>query len=154
MARTYGIDIHGTLACRKADKTVGPSTLFPLLSSLMAAWYGHGDHVYIISGPPKDVVQEEIASLGLVEGKHYDDIISVVDYLKKNGAEMWEDPVGSNHWWCDKGVWNAAKGRIADYLGVDILIDDEALYQAGMPDKTTFILVSASLLGGTCDSTT
>lgn len=146
MAHTYGIDIHGTLACRRGDKSIGPSTLFPILSSLMASWVKHGDSVFIISGPPLEVIQEEIGQLGLVQGVHYSRLISVVDYLKKREIPMWEDPAGSNHWWCSKEDWNAAKGCIAAEIGIDTIIDDEPNYGDGMPPRTTFILVTASLL--------
>lgn len=147
MARTYGIDIHGTLACRRPNKTVGPSTLFPLLAPLMRAWVKKGETVYILSGPPIEVIQAEVLSLGLIKGEHYHSALSVVDFLKEHGTPMWEDPVGSNHWWADKTDWNATKGRMAVEYGIDVIIDDEPDYSGAMPESTEFVLVSTSLLG-------
>ena len=148
MPHTYGIDIHGTLACRRPDKTVGPSTLYPLLSELMKVWMAKGDTVYILSGPPFQEIQKEVASLGLIKGVHYTFLISMVDHLRVTGATMWEDPPGSNHWWTDPADWNKAKGRLAKAHGIDTIIDDEVAYREAMPPTTTFILVTAELLKG------
>lgn len=142
----YGIDIHGTLACRRSDKSVGPSTLFPLLSALMEVWVRNGDEVFVLSGPPLDVIKEEVGALGLREGQHFHRLISMVDHLRSSGERMWEDPPGSNHWWVDDAAWNTAKGRIAEALNIDVVVDDEEMYRGAMPKKTTFVLVAASLL--------
>jgi len=142
----YGIDIHGTLACRREDKSIGPSTLFPLLKPLMAALVTKGERIAIVSGPTISIIEKEVSELGLEKGVHYHRLLSVVDYLKESGVEMWEDPPGSGHWWSDPEVWNNAKGRMAEHYAIDIIIDDQAEYSPAMPDTTEFVLVAADLL--------
>lgn len=146
MPLTYGIDIHGTLADKQPDGTQEPSTLFPLLEPLMRAWVRTGQRVLIVSGPPREVIEEELEALGLRQDVHYYTIISVVDELRHRGVPMTEDPPGSNHWWCDDDDWNAAKGRICAKYGIKILIDDQLEYADAMPEETEFVHVTAGLL--------
>lgn len=136
----YGIDVHGTLACRTADG-LRPSVLSSLLVPLMAAWVKGGDEVLVLSGPPLPVILSELAALGLCPDVHFTGVVSMVDYLREGGSRMWEDPPGSNHWWCDPGEWQEAKGRICNEYGIDIVLDDTEAYRAAMPPCTTFCLV-------------
>lgn len=146
MALTYGIDVHGTLAARQPDGTQGPSTLFPLLEPLMRALRKQGERVFIVSGPPVEVIAQEIKALGLKAGVHYDALISVVDHLRDRDVDMYEKPPGSNHWWCNDGMWNGAKGWIAREYGIDVMIDDQIEYEDSMPEGTSFVLVKAEVL--------
>lgn len=146
MPLTYGIDIHGTLACRKPDKSVGASSLYPLLAPLMMSWVKKGETVYVLSGPPQNVILSELAALGLQQGVHFHQAFSMVDYMRGLGTEMWENPPGSNHWWADKAEWNRAKGLLAKHHGIDIIIDDTVEYGPHMPESTEFVLVVAHLL--------
>ena len=136
----YAIDVHGTLADR-VPGGVTPSHLFPLLTGLMQAWVKQGDTVFILSGPPTAVIQQEIDSLGLRKDVHYTGVLSMVDYLRTRGEAMWEDPVGSDQWWATKEVWDAAKGWIARQYWIDVVVDDTAAYRAAMPAATSFVLV-------------
>lgn len=137
----YAIDVHGTLADRTPDG-VEPSNLFPLLTGLMQAWVRHGSAVYILSGPPTTTILAEIESLGLMRGVHYTDVISMVDWIRTTGAEMWENPEGSGNWWTHREVWHTAKGLIAKSYAIDVVVDDTAAYQPAMPPTTSFVLVS------------
>ena len=143
----YGIDIHGTLAERQPDGTQGPSTLFPLLKPLMKAWVRKSQHVFIVSGPPKDVIEAELKALGLERFHHYHAIISVVDELKEQGVPLTERPPGSGHWWTETDKeWNDAKGKICKDYGIDILVDDQLEYADAMPEWTQFVHVTADVL--------
>ena len=143
----YGIDIHGTLADKQPNGKQEPSTLFPLLEPLMRAWVKKGQRVFIVSGPPEEVIKAELKDLGLEFDVHYHEIISVVDELKERGVPMTETPPGSGHWWTDTAEeWNEAKGRICKDYGIDILIDDQLEYADAMPKGTEFVHVTASLL--------
>lgn len=149
MPLAYGIDIHGTLAVRKPDGTLGRSTLFPLLESLMRAWVAQGEVVFILSGPPTAQIEEELDDLGLTKGVHYRRALSMVDNVKNlfPDAPFWEHPDKPNHFWTDAPTWNAIKGKMARQWAIDIVIDDQAEYVAAMPATTSFVLVHASLLG-------
>ena len=147
MPRSYGIDIHGTLACRRSGGGQGESTLFPLLEPLMRAWMIQGDLVYIVSGPPEPQIQRELAALGLRKGIHFHGVVSVVDFLKNVlHVEMTEIPGKPDHWQCDDPTWYATKGAIAKHYGLDIIIDDQTEYEPAMPEGTSFVHVAASLL--------
>lgn len=145
----YGIDIHGTLAIRKPDGTLGRSTLFPLLEPLMRAWMTKGEMVFIISGPPQEQIEAELYDLGLYRDVHYFEALSMVDNVKRlyPKVKFWEHPDKPNHFWTDAETWNQIKGRLAQENGIDIVIDDQSEYEPAMPRFTEFVLVQASVLG-------
>ena len=139
MALTYGIDVHGTLANRTPEGGLKPTDRFALLEPLMRAWMKKGETVYIVSGPPTEEIEAEVTSLGLQEGVHYTECLSVVDFLQtRESVPMWQDDRG---WWSDHVDWNKAKAKIAFQYGIDIIIDDMADYREAMPEATDFILV-------------
>jgi len=146
MPLTYGIDVHGTLACRDKSRRLHRSNLAQLLVPLMKALRRQRAKVYIVSGPPKKAVEDELRSLGIESHTHFDGIVSVVDFLKSRGFEMEERPVGSGNWWTTEPVWNAAKGWICDAYDIDIMIDNQPEYKRAMPGRTEFVLVHAELL--------
>ena len=123
-----GVDVHGVI-------THNPGGFKRFLSNQMAK-----HEVFIVSGPPEEDVKEELDALGIYEGHHYDQILSVIDYLRYAGHKTWEDPVGSGHWWADSKVWWATKSQIARDYQIDVLIDDHDRYSQGMPDFTIFVL--------------
>jgi len=148
MGLTYGIDIHGTLADKQPDGSQEPSTLFPLLKPLMKAWVEQGEMVYILSGPTREVIKAELEALGLERGVHYNEVISVVDYLRFV-AEVSMEERSPGHWWTlpgDEHLWDEAKGKLAELHNIDIVVDDQIEYEAGMPGYTSFVHVKASLL--------
>jgi len=148
MGLTYGIDIHGTLAARQPDGRQEPSTLFPLLKPLMKAWVEQGEFVYIISGPTRDVIKAELEDLGLERGVHFNEVISVVDYLRFV-AEVPMEERTPGHWWTLPGqeqLWDDAKGKLAQLHNIDIVVDDQIEYAPGMPGYTSFVHVTAELL--------
>lgn len=138
---TYAVDVHGTLAGRGPDGSVVPSPVFTLLRGLMQAWMQQGEKVYILSGPSTAIIRRELDRLGLGAGVHFDGVLSVVDFLKDEGVEMWEDPVGSGRWWAEDGEWNSAKSRIVARYGITVVVDDTAAYGETMPARTSFVLL-------------
>lgn len=138
---SYAIDVHGTLARRAPGGGVVPSPLFELLTGLMAAWVKQGDQVYVLSGPTKEIIQRELDSLSLREGVHYHEVLSVVEFLRDTGVPVWENPVGSGHWWAPEENWDSAKGNIVAKYSINIIVDDTHSYKDAMPPGVSFVLV-------------
>jgi hypothetical protein len=119
--KRIGIDLHGVI-----------DHYFAWWTAWIAAMVSNGDEVYIISGPPKEEIVAELYGYGLERGKHYTEVISVVDYLKEKKAHMWLD--NKNTWWAEDEDWWTAKGDICAKYEVDEMWDDQARYKAGFPD--------------------
>jgi len=117
-------DIHGTL-----DKSYTLRNFVRLLNS------GPDHQIFIISGPPHEQIAEELVQLGIVVDKYQ--ILSVVDYLKNRGTEMWLD---ENGWWCDEGIWWESKGLICRDYHIEMIYDDKIRYNQHMPNFTKFVL--------------
>ena len=124
MERT-AFDIHGTLD-DDSDK---------MLMNILNRSLEEGSKVFIISGPPKGQIVEEVIKLGI----DLDEItiISVVDWLKSNGVKMWLDKKGT--WWCSDSEWWASKGKICEEHRIDMMYDDCYGYHAAMPKSTAFV---------------
>lgn len=125
------VDLHGTI---DNDPTY--------FNSLFEEWRKIGHAVWIMSGPPKHIIQKELDDLGI---KKYHGVISVVDFLRDVGVEMWHKPHSEhpNDWWCEEDDWWGAKARMCDALSVDIIIDNESKYIKGFKErglKTIFML--------------
>lgn len=91
--------------------------------------------VFIVSGPPKEQIKEELDALGI----DYSNItiISVVDYLKRKGYYMWNTPKG---WFTHPEVWWKAKGMICEEYNISMIFDDKFEYREHMPKTTKFVL--------------
>jgi len=124
-----GIDLHGVI-----DSSPGlfKAVLFGLSMSGKVK-------IYIVSGPPKTEIINELENLGIEEDLHYDEVHSVVDSLKESGVEMWQDKNG--RWWTNEEDWCASKSRICDKLHLDAMIDDKEMYKADFENiPTKFVL--------------
>ena len=99
-------------------------------------WISKGHYVYVLSGPPKEKIKEELDALGFI---HYHEIISVVDYLKSIGTNMWQDPNGKrpDDWWCSEEDWWPAKAKICKEFKIDLAIDNEYRYRKYFEDIET-----------------
>lgn len=119
-------DVHGVIADR-------PDLFKPLLKMFKA----NKIEVIILSGPEKTAIVRELKEFGYTD-EHYDLILSVADYLKTTGCEMWLDY--KNTWWANDEDWWGAKGKICKEYKIDVLFDDSEQYKLGMPAETLFIL--------------
>lgn len=119
-------DVHGVMADR-------PDLFKPLLKLFKK----NNIEIFVLSGPTKNGIIEELDSLGYTN-EHYDHILSVVDYLKAKNVEMWKDK--KNTWWTTEEYWLSSKGEICELYDIDLIFDDNEQYKAYMPKKTLFIL--------------
>lgn len=84
--------------------------------------------IYIVSGPPMQQLAKELEVLELVQGVHYDRMISVVDFLKEYFPEVkWRQDYKGN-WWTNEDDWWASKDLICREYKIDILFDDSPGY--------------------------
>jgi hypothetical protein len=121
-------DLHGIL-------NKYPEILKPLLEML-----SKDNVVLVVSGPPEDDILKELSKLGYQHSVHYDNIISVTDYIKEKGIWMWKDKYGNL--WCDDESWWSSKSEICEDYGIDILFDDSKKYGEYFTDiDTKFVLV-------------
>ena len=100
------LDLHGTI-----DQC-------PLyFNSLLDEWKNMRHEAWVMSGPPKKIIQKELDTLGI---KNYYGIISVVEFLKDLGVEMWQRPDNKrpNDWWCKEEDWWGAKARMCESLNI------------------------------------
>jgi hypothetical protein len=124
-----GIDLHGVIDSN-------PELFKRALSTI--ALTGEVE-IFIVSGPPKSEIITELDKLGFEEGLHYDEVYSVVDFLKESGVEMWQD--GNGRWWTNDKDWCASKARICDKLHLYAMIDDKEMYKLDFKDiPTIFVL--------------
>ena len=115
-----GFDLHGTL-----DKE---EELFqPLLELLM----GLGIKIYIISGPTWALILEQLNQHGYDLDVHFNEIISVADWLVRRGVEMWEDEKGRP--WASDRDWWSSKYDICKTCNIELLVDDSARYADYFP---------------------
>jgi hypothetical protein len=118
---TIAIDLHGVI-------TNNPKFFDALLNMLRCA----DKKIHIVSGPPRLQIEKEINSLGLYSHYHYNDIHSVVDYLRlSEGVKMWQDE--KKHWWTNDHDWWQSKGKICRVINADVILDDKLEYKIGFP---------------------
>jgi len=110
-----GFDFHGV-----SQKY--PEVFKPLMQLLRSV----GAEVWIVSGPPMKQMLTEITQAGYFAGVHFDNIISVVDYLKSQGVNMWKNE--NDSWEADASEWWQSKSKICNLYGIDLLIDDSPKY--------------------------
>jgi len=113
-----GVDLHGVIDAN--------TSLFRYLSFILK----QGDvKIYVISGPPTENVKKELEALNLVEGTHYDEIYTIVDFLQTQpDIEMWKDE--KDTWWTDDENWWGSKAKICKILGIDVMIDNTDKYMS------------------------
>ena len=115
---------------------------FPeVFKPLMIALRSMGTAVAIISGPPEDYLREELSELGYIEGQHFDELYSIVDYLKAQpNVTMTQDARG--RWWTDDTIWWATKSSICKINDICLLIDDSVQYREYFENGYKFILLT------------
>lgn len=124
-----GIDVHGVIDTdperfkRMMKGFRKPLTHFENMKLELPP----SNKVIVVSGPPADQICQELNDLGLRKDEHFDEVVSVVDFLKERNAKMWLDEKGT--WWTDDRTWWSSKGRICKAKGIDVLIDDQIRYR-------------------------
>lgn len=123
-----GVDLHGVID--------SDPDLFKKLFTFM---YFRDREVYIVSGPPKSEIISELKELGFEKGLHYKEVHSIVDFLKENGVEMWQDK--NRRWWSNDRDWCESKAKICDKLSLEWMMDDKEMYKPAFDNiKTKFVL--------------
>ena len=121
-------DLHGVI-------DVSPKAFERRLIHLKRA----GHYTYLISGPPKEQLIKELDNLAINHA--FDEIFSIVDYLKAKDVQMNKDKDGQ--WWTSDAIWWSAKAQICKEYGIDIMFDDTFAYQAWfMAIKTKFVHIN------------
>lgn len=113
---TISFDLHGTLDASP-----------PLREKCAQLRAVQDNLVFIISGPPRQQIKNELADLGMYEDVHYDNIISVADWVRNRYPDLvWQDERG--RWYAPDEIWWAAKAVICETWLVDLHIDNEERY--------------------------
>lgn len=108
-------DLHGVLQAH-------PDMLRSFLRSLRV-----DNKIIVLSGPPLKQIQDELFVAGYIQSLHYDEVISVVDWIKSKGIEMTLNKNGS--WETDEETWWSSKAKICTEYGIDMLMDDSIQYK-------------------------
>jgi hypothetical protein len=127
MKKRIAFDLHGVL--NEVSEQIKP-----ILEILVKS----GNEIFIMSGPSKETIREELHELGIEERTHYTQIASVVDYLKSVGTKMWQDV--DNYWWCSDKEWWESKGKMCKDLKIDVIFDNSRKYEPNIPEGTKFVL--------------
>jgi len=129
-----GFDLHGVL-------TESPHVFKNVLAGMR--YLGH--EIHIISGPPENEIRQELLDLGYEQGKHYDIIFSMVDYLRNETDVVmtysWNKKQDKISWWCDDELWWPIKGDYCRRENIDILFDDKNEYREHISEDTQFFKV-------------
>lgn len=123
------LDIHGVLSDNEF--------MIPVVKELK----DEGRELYIISGAPRREIEVEIVRLGY-QPEWFNGIYSIIDWLIDWDVKgkIWHDETG---WWFeDDTQWWKTKSEIAEYYGIDILLDDQEKYKQGYLKPGTFTLYS------------
>ncbi len=119
-------DFHGVL-----EKY--PDKFRSLLASLNTI-----NTVIILSGPPYQQISDELTASGYRKYKHYDRIISVVDWLKSKKIKMTQHRDGS--WYCGDKDWWSSKAKICAENKIDMLFDDKLKYSEYITDENLLFM--------------
>jgi hypothetical protein len=121
-------DLHGMV-------DLHPETFRPLMEILVANCI----KVSILSGPPKNQIEHELADLGYFPEQHYHEVYSIVDFLKDKGCLMWQDDSG--RWWSSPEDWWPSKAEMIKLFGIDVLIDNSEAYEPFIDKQSTIFLL-------------
>lgn len=120
-----GVDLHGVI------------TDDPLRwERVCRSWIINGDEVYILTGSTRVDALTELYKLGILQGRHYTNIVSVTDYLLSKGLSWQYDKHHRPSF--DLKFWKSAKGELAEELELDIHYDDTLEYAEYFKGKTKF----------------
>jgi len=94
--------------------------------------------IIVLSGPPLNQILDELEKSGYEKGRHYDQVISVVDWIKDQGIEMYLNKQGS--WYCSDDKWWSSKARICEQEMIEMLFDDSIQYKEYIKDNNPLFL--------------
>lgn len=119
-------DFHGVLESY-------PDKLKSILKTLKI------DHtIIVLSGPPLGQIYDELSKAGYYQGYHYDYAISVVDWIKDQGIEMWLNERDS--WYCDDEIWWSSKAKICIEHNIGMMFDDNLRYKEYITNNNPLFL--------------
>jgi hypothetical protein len=118
-----GVDLHGFM------DSYSP-VLKPLLVFMRGCFHPPVE-IYVLSGPEKVQIKEELTKLGYTQGVHYDEIFSIVDFLKESkDPDLHQDEKG--HWWTTEEKWFSSKAKFCIKEGIEVIFDDKIEYRRYM----------------------
>lgn len=125
-----GIDFHGVI---DDDIKLAKAVLTKLMIETLHI------AIYVISGPPKVDMEKYLNGYGFYQEVHFDEVLSIVDFLKARDVKMWTDEKG--RWWASDKDWWSSKAEICEAHNIDIMIDDNERYQQYFKNKKTKFLL-------------
>jgi hypothetical protein len=146
--RKYAVDIHGVIA----DKP-------DFWRDTIEAWLRMDHRVHILSGPPKEQIQQELHDLNIIDlgkggyfrysGKGhplyaYLEIFSIVDYHREIGTPMIQDSRGNWHLSppgdsaLGNYLWDRTKADYCLKHSIDCIFDDSDAYRYFVKSPTAY----------------
>ncbi len=129
-----GLDLHGVI-------DVAPK----FFSALARQMLDRGHEIYIVTGrEDTEELHDELKQCGM-EGVHnyklYNSILSITSFRKEQGVSISYLEGRKSQPMMDPKVWNPTKAVLCATAGIDIMIDDSALYEPFFRDiKTQYII--------------
>lgn len=124
-----GIDLHETIDSN-------PKFFQNMMKKMIEKF---GDTIYVITGATTREAHIALTEMKLKKNVHYHNIISVVDFLDRQGTKFTQDENGNL--WCDEDDWWKSKSRICLMYNIEVLIDDKVKYLKHInEDRTTKLL--------------
>ena len=104
------------------------------LSKVAKKLYDEGHKVLILTGMHwSDEAEAYLKEYGFEKGFNFNKYLSVSDYHKDLGTDMYYDERGRP--WLDPDTWNCTKSQICHDLNVDVLVDDSIVYARYFDDE-------------------
>ncbi len=133
-----GLDLHGVI-------DAAPE----FFSALARAMVDRGHEIYIVTGrEDTEELWHELCECGIagVHHKYYNSILSITSYQKALGTPIQYLDGRKSQPMMDAKVWNPTKAMLCATAGIDIMIDDSALYEPYFRDiKTQYLIFNASV---------
>jgi hypothetical protein len=130
-----GLDLHGVI-----DKD---PTFFSQLADVMK-YRNH--EIYIVTGREDCVELREELEACSMPGRLYNGILSITSYQKSQGEPVSYLDGRLSQPMMNPKVWNPTKAMLCATAGIDIMIDDSALYEPYFRDiKTQYIIYTETI---------
>ena len=127
-----GLDLHGVI-------DAAPE----LFSDMAKQMRERGHQIFIVTGrEDNEDLHNELKACGIegVYEKHYNSILSITSYQKACGTAVAYLNDDLTQPMMDPKIWNPTKAMLCATAGIDIMIDDSAIYEPFFRDiKTHYI---------------